>query len=160
MSFVPREKYEDLRATVQKLYKDKGKLLQDLMSVTKHAEELEAKNVMLERTVRGGKICLGRTNLKRGNFSGKELVNNDIIGKLFKKKIFRKNKFLQKSWHKYLPNNPHSFYCKIIGYLDAPEDEESLELWWTTQIVPLVNKRGIKVRSNTNTYLRLMYISK
>ena len=127
--FVPRAAHNKLRATATKLHKDKGKLIEECMRMTKHIEDLEAKNEGLEHSMRTAKMCVGRNQIKRGNYTGTQLVNADIVGKLLRRKVFHKIKFLHSSWSKFAPNDPNSFYRKIIVYLDVPEGVVSLEIF-------------------------------
>ena len=63
------------------------------------------------------------------------------------------------SWWKWLPDDPDSFYSRITEDLDVPEDA-SEELCWGDEIVPLVNKKNIEIRSNFNTHCKAVILSK
>ena len=67
--------------------------------------------------------------------------------------------FLHESWSKWLPNDPDSFYLRIIEDLDVPE-EASDELIWGDEIVPLINKKYIEIRSNFSTHVKEAILSK
>ena len=100
----------------------------------------------------------GCNTVQKKNFRGYDHANLANIKTFLKMKVLPHIKFFHHSWTRYAPDDPKSFYRKIIGELDMPEDcLQSLE--WRDRQVPLIAKCKTNWRSNVNNGARTQYMS-
>ena len=157
--FVPKERYNKLLASCRKLLQEKKVHLRELANQEETINKRNAQVASMEHKLKVRKTARGRSQLKRDDLNGFQIVNNVILGTVLRYTWFIYFPFLHESWSKWLPNDPDSFYLRIIEDLDVPE-EASDELVWGDEIVPLINKKYIEIRSNFSTHVKEAILSK
>ena len=156
---VPKSKLAKMYEEYNSMKADKRHLLGKVSEQEGQINILRQHSQQLEATMKSGGVCLGRNKINKVNFDGFDHMNNINTGPFLRLKMFRWHKFWPITWKDFLPNNPNSFFCKIIGNLDVPA-EVSIQVYWKMKIAPMVNKKAIEIRSNFNEYVKKVYLSK
>ncbi len=98
----------------------------------------------------------GRNKLKKSDYDGYDHSNAANISKWLKFDFMPHYKFWHPGWKKYRPENPNSFFRKLIPELDVPDDEE-VSLYWSHHLVGMVNKKVVEWRSNVSARIMAQY---
>ena len=136
-----------------------GQLLKQLSKQEDQLKLLRVTITRYEADLKSGNRYRGRNKTNKIKFDGHDHTNNMVVGPLLRLYVFRHHKFWHPSWKKCLPDDPNSFFCKIIGEFDIPAGV-SVVVYWNNHLVPIINKKVIEIRSNFTNYCKKEYLSK
>jgi hypothetical protein len=119
-------------------------------------EKLDA----LQKKQLQGDLARGRKAINKLKFNKFDHINMEIVLGFCKNKMFLIYKFLEQSMLIFLPNKQSLFakltrLIQISRELTTPTDHE---FYWTDNIVPMINGKYIKIRSNINTKVKNVYL--
>jgi hypothetical protein len=117
--------------------------------------------------------CLAAEEITRGYWQKKECIdksrlnkfdhnNIEIVLGFCKNKMFPIYRFLEPSMLIFLLFNKQSLCVKLIGLIEKPRKSINPidhEFYWSNTVI-MINKKYVEIRSNFNTEVKRLYISK
>ena len=119
-------------------------------------EECRAKMRKLQQQLMNGDIHRGRNTLRTSDYDLYDHLNQDIIARFCKNKLFPHQKFLHPLWKVYSASNKNSLSYKCNKEIDIPVTEDG-EFYWMNKTVPMINKKYCKIRANFNSSIKVEY---
>ena len=92
-------------------------------------EECRAKMWKLQQQLMNVDVHRGRNTLRTSDYDLYDHLNQDIIARFFKNKLFPHQKFLHPLWKVYSASNKNSLSYKCNEEIDIPVTEDS-EFYW------------------------------
>jgi hypothetical protein len=144
-----------------------------IKEMTTEIKELKAKLTTYEvevgslrvKIIRGDNYCgMNSTHISKlvswGNNDG---ANNEVVTQFCKSKLFPHYKCLHQGWLEYSTDNTSSLCYKIFKIIKVPitvTTEVDKEFYWKTKILPMINKKLCKMRSNFNSAVKERYLGR
>jgi hypothetical protein len=138
--------------TIANLQSENDKLKGDI-------EECRAKMRKLQQQLMNGDVHQVRNTLQTSDYDSYDYLNQDIIARFCKNKLFPHQKFPHPSWKVYSANNKNSLSYKCNKEIDIPVTEDG-EFYWMNKTVPMINKKYCKIRANINSSIKGEYFGK
>ena len=120
-----------------------------------HARQI----TLLDEQVQEASRSHGSNTIKKSNFNSYDHASNDNLKNFIRFQVMPHHKFLHKSWTRFAPNDPHSFYYKTMPEFEVPEDCVP-STYWRDKQVPQLNKKITDWRSNVNKCTKPAYFCK
>ncbi len=117
------------------------------------------------KIIRGDNYC-GRNSThisKPVSWGNNDGANNEVVTQFCKSKLFPHYKFLHQGWLEYSIDDTLSLCYKIFKTTEVPitvTTEVDKEFYWKTKILPIINKKLCKMRSNFNSAVKERYLSR
>jgi hypothetical protein len=117
------------------------------------------------KIIRGDNYC-GRNSTyisKSVSWENNDGVNNEVVTQFCKSKLFPLYKFLHQGWLEYSTDDTSSLCYKIFKIIEVPitvTTEVDKEFYWKTKILPMINKKLCKMRSNLNSTVKERYLGR
>jgi len=89
------------------------------------------------------------TGRDKAGWTGEELIFVKDINDFCRERLYPKEKFLQKNWQEYLPNDWRSLYSVCMEHLSIPEGSNPKEIW-DRVIVPSIGDKYKSKKCNMN----------
>ncbi len=119
-------------------------------------EECQAKMRKLQQQLMNGDVHRGRNTLRTSDYNSYNHLNQDIIARFCKNKLFPHQIFLHPSWKVYSASDMNSLSYKCNKEIDIPVTEDG-EFYWMNKTVPMINKKYCKIRANINSSIKGEY---
>jgi hypothetical protein len=118
-------------------------------------EERRSKMRKLQQQLMNGDVHRGRNTLRTSDYDSYDHLNQDIITRFCKNKLFPHQKFPHPSW-KISASDKNSLSYKCNKEIDIPVTEDG-EFYWMNKTVPMINKKYCKIRANINSNIKGEY---
>ena len=84
------------------------------------------------------------------------LVNYGTLSNLLSNKIFRQYKFMPKGWEKWSERKRTMCWevCRSVTFPVDVETTEAKSLYWTKNIVPMINKKLVNMKGNLTQLMK------
>ncbi len=111
-----------------------------------------------------GDPARGRNAMKKSKFSSKfKNCNIEVVLTFCKKRMFPVYKFLEQSMLIYSSSHEQSLCVKLSKEITKSKELDTAidhEFHWSNNIVPMINKKYIELRSNFNMEVKQVYLGK
>jgi hypothetical protein len=141
----------------RKYYKSEIKRLKG--EVSQMQEKLDG----LEQKQLQGDLSRGRNAMKKSKNSKFNHCNMEVISTFCKKRMFSVYKFLEQSMLIYSSSHEQSLCVKLSKEITKPKELDTAinhEFYWSNNIVPMINKKYVELRSNFNMEVKRVYLGK
>ncbi len=159
---------------LQERYKTSERISKIRMKeMTTEIKELKAKLTTYEVEVRSlrSKIIRGENYCGRNSTHFSKLVrwgnnngaNNEVVTQFCKSKVFPHYKFLHQGWLEYFADDTSSLCYNIFKIIELPitvTTEVDKEFHRKTKLLPMINKKLCKMRSNFNSAVKEKYLGR
>jgi hypothetical protein len=102
-------------------------------------EKCRAK-MRIQQQLMNGDVHRGRNTLRTSDYDSYDHLNQDIIARFCKNKLFPHQKFLHPSWKVYSARDKNSLSNKCNKEIDIPVIEDG-EFYWMNKTVPMIYKK-------------------
>ncbi len=151
-----QEEYANWRRQ-RKYYESEIKMLKGEVS------QMQEKLDRLQQKQLQGDLAKGRNAMKKSKFSKFEHCNIEVVLIFCKKRMFPIYKFLEQSMLIYSLSHKQSLCVKLSKEITRPKELDTAfdhEFYWSNNIVPMINKKYIELRSNFNMEVKRVYLGK
>ncbi len=141
----------------RKYYKSEIKRLKG--EVSQMQEKLDG----LQQKQLQGDLARGRNVMKKLKFSEFEHCNMEVVLAFCKKWMFPVYKSLKQSMLIYSSSHEQSLCVKLSKEITKPKKLDTAinhEFYWSNNIVPMINKKYVELRSNFNMEVKRVYLGK
>ncbi len=110
-----------------------------------------------------GDLARGRNAMKKSKFSKFEHCNMEVVLTFCKKRMFPVYKFLEESMLIYSSSHKQSLCVKLSKEITKSKESDTAidhEFYWSNNILPMINKKYIELRSNFNMEVKRVYLGK
>ncbi len=110
-----------------------------------------------------GDLARGRNAMKKSKFSKFEHCNMEVISNFCTKRMFPIYKVLEQSMLIHSLSHKQSLCVKLSKEITKPKELDTAinhEFYWSNNIVPMINKEYIELRSNFNMEVKQVYLGK
>jgi hypothetical protein len=118
--------------------------------------ECQAKMRKLQQQLMNGDVHQGRNTLRTSDYDSYDHLNQGIIARFCKNKLFPHQKFLHPLWKVYSASDKNSLSYKCNEEIDIPVTEDG-EFYWMNKTVPTINKKYCEIRANINSSIKGEY---
>ena len=92
------------------------------------------------------------TSRDKTGWSGEDLMFVKEINDFCRDKLYPKEKFLQKNWQEYLPNDRRSLYSVWMKLLSIPNGSDKREIW-SRVIVPSIREHEVQYEQQNQVHI-------
>ncbi len=108
-------------------------------------------------------LARGRNAMKKSKFSKFKHCNMEVVLTFCKKMMFPVYEFLEQSMLIYSSLHKQSLCVRLSKEITKPKESDTAidhEFYWSNNIVPMINKKYIELRSNFNMDVKQVYLGK
>jgi hypothetical protein len=114
---------------------------------------LKRKINALESTIKDMQSTSMVTGRDKAGWTGDKLIFVKDINDFCRERLYPKEKFLQKNWQEYLPNDRRSLYSVCMKHLSIPEGSNPNEIWGRV-IVPSIRDKYQSMKCNMKNKIK------
>ncbi len=136
--------------------RQKKKYETEIKGLNEKLKQMQEKLDGLQQKQLQGDLARGRNTINKLKFIKLNHLNMEIVWGFCKNKMFPIYKLLEQSMLIFF-SNKQSLCAKLTGLVQIPRElttHTDHEFYWTNNIVPMINGKYIKIRSNFNTEVK------